>query len=241
MKLMKKFFKIILISLLFNFLSFLVGANLQIKAAPGCFPPNSWTGLCDSGFTCPQDSQMYGFCCDTLDECNNSSPPPGNQFICVWNGSNCVVGAHNCDPNSGGYPNPSFCSQSLSQADCQGKIGNCVANPQGVGQVIFCDPEGKPIARTSDRIYTAIGCIPVDNTTKLIAFFLGWAIGIAGVIAFFLILFAGLQIIISRGDPEGLKAGKNLLTSAITGLILIIFSVFLLKLIGVNLFQIPGL
>lgn len=91
-----------------------------------------------------------------------------------------------------------------------------------------------------EGIQTALGCIPTANTTEFIAWFLRWAIGIAGGIAFLLILFAGFQIITSSGDPEKLKAGRELLTSAIAGLILIIFSVFLLRLIGVEILRIPG-
>jgi len=83
-------------------------------------------------------------------------------------------------------------------------------------------------------IDTAIGCIPIENTT-FINFILRWAIGVGGGIAFLLIVFAGFQIMTSAGNPERLKAGQELLTSAIAGLILLIFSVFILRIIGVNI------
>lgn len=88
---------------------------------------------------------------------------------------------------------------------------------------------------------TAIGCIPINDTNALIGFFLRWAIGIGGGIAFILILVSGFQIMTSQGDPQKLQAGKELLTSAVTGLVLIIFSVFILQFIGVNILGIPGL
>jgi Co/Zn/Cd efflux system component len=69
---------------------------------------------------------------------------------------------------------------------------------------------------------------------------LGAVIGIAGGIAFLLMIFAGFQIITSTGDPEKLNRGKEILTSAIIGLVVIVFSVFLLKLIGVDILQLPG-
>jgi len=86
-----------------------------------------------------------------------------------------------------------------------------------------------------NEINTAIGCIPIGNTNEFIGFILRWAIGIGGGIAFLLIIFAGFQIMTSAGNPERLQAGRELLTSAIAGLILLIFSVFLLRIIGVNI------
>ena len=93
---------------------------------------------------------------------------------------------------------------------------------------------------SDNGINTAIGCIPINDSSALIGFILRWAIGIGGGIAFILILVAGFQIMTSRGDPQRLQAGKELLTSAIAGLLLIIFSVFILQLIGVNILHIPG-
>ena len=89
-------------------------------------------------------------------------------------------------------------------------------------------------------INTAIGCIPVGEPNDLIGFILRWAMGIGGGIAFLLILVAGFMIITSQGSPDKIQAGKELLTSAIAGLLLIIFSVFILELIGVDILEIPG-
>jgi 3-phosphoglycerate kinase len=62
-----------------------------------------------------------------------------------------------------------------------------------------------------------------------------WLLGIGGGIAFIMILAAGFQILTSSGDPKRLSTGQELLTSAVSGLILIIFSIFILRLIGVNI------
>jgi hypothetical protein len=50
-----------------------------------------------------------------------------------------------------------------------------------------------------------------------------------------LILYAGFMLMTSTGNPERIKAGQELLTSAISGLILLIFSVFILNFIGINI------
>jgi len=86
--------------------------------------------------------------------------------------------------------------------------------------------------------WTAIGCI--ETTPEgFIQRFLNLGVGIAGGIAFLLILFAGFQMMTSAGNPEKLNAGKELLTAAISGLILIVFSLFLLRLIGFNILRLP--
>jgi len=69
---------------------------------------------------------------------------------------------------------------------------------------------------------------------------LTYSMGIGGIIAFLLIVFGGFQIILSAGNPEKIKAGKEIITSAIAGLLLIIFSVFILRLIGYDILKIPG-
>ncbi len=112
-----------------------------------------------------------------------------------------------------------------------------------------CDPITDPDAKskceacmggeTNTGTFTALGCIsthPGDLLGKII----GLAIGMAGGIAFLLILFGGFQIMTSAGNPEQLNAGRELVSSAITGLLLIIFSIFILQFIGVNLIGIPG-
>jgi len=90
------------------------------------------------------------------------------------------------------------------------------------------------------KAWTALGCIPTDPT-ELIKWVFPYLLGFGGLAAFLLIVFAGIQIMTSSGNPEKLKAGKELITSAITGLIFIILSLFLLRVIGVDILRIPGL
>lgn len=90
-------------------------------------------------------------------------------------------------------------------------------------------------------IDTAIGCIPVSDTNSFMGWILGWAVGVGGGIAFLLIVYASIMIMTSQGMPDRLKAGQELLTSAISGLIMLIFSVFILKFIGIDILGLDSL
>jgi hypothetical protein len=96
-------------------------------------------------------------------------------------------------------------------------------------QDLYCDLGGT-------QLRTAIGCIPVleGGINGLLIFLLRWAVGIGGGIAFLLIIYAGFMVMTAQGNPERLKAGQELLTSAISGIILLIFCVIVLKFIGVD-------
>lgn len=88
----------------------------------------------------------------------------------------------------------------------------------------------------STEINTAIGCIPYADKNAFLTFFLQWAIGIAGGIFLILAGFAAFQLITSSGDPKKAQAGREMLTSAIAGLVFLILSLFLLNAIGVGVF-----
>lgn len=114
-----------------------------------------------------------------------------------------------------------------------------------VGSEIYCvDPNNWGAGGTNvdgDYLYTAIGCIPYRNTGDFLEFVLGWALGIGGGVAFLLIIYSGIIVLTSSGNPDRLKAGQELLTAAVTGLLLLIFSAFILRVIGIDILRIPGL
>ena len=89
-----------------------------------------------------------------------------------------------------------------------------------------------------EEIETAIGCINVKSPEGFVSNILTLAIGIGGGLAVLLIIFGGIQILTSAGNPEKIQAGKELITSAIAGLVLIVFSVFILRIIGVEILDI---
>lgn len=88
-------------------------------------------------------------------------------------------------------------------------------------------------------VWTALGCIHF-NPGEFITDFLKIAIGIAGGIALLLMVYGSFLISTSAGDPKKAEEGKEIITGTIAGLLFIIFSVFLLNLIGIRILNIPG-
>jgi len=89
-------------------------------------------------------------------------------------------------------------------------------------------------------IWTGLGCIYTNPTSFIKEIVAGWGIGVAGGFALLCIIYAAFQMQTSQGNPEKLKKAQEMITSCIMGLMLIIFSVFILRLIGVTILQIPG-
>lgn len=84
-------------------------------------------------------------------------------------------------------------------------------------------------------VWTAIGCLEAGNPNHFIGQILGWATIVGAGIAFLLTVFGGFQITTAAGDPKRVKAAQELITAAVMGLLLIIFSIFLLNLIGIKI------
>jgi len=102
-----------------------------------------------------------------------------------------------------------------------------------------CTTDNPPKDGVPDGTYTAIGCIPTEPQA-FVSVFIKWAISVGGGIAFLLIIYGAFTVITAAGEPEKLKAGQETITSAITGILFIIFAIFLLRFIGADLLKIPG-
>ena len=97
-----------------------------------------------------------------------------------------------------------------------------------------------PFCGDEKEINTALGCIPVE-IKSFVPWLLGYLFGIAGGIAFLLMVYGFILIATSSGDEKKVAGAKETITSAIVGLLVCIFSIFILRLIAVNILQIPGI
>lgn len=66
-------------------------------------------------------------------------------------------------------------------------------------------------------------------------------LSLAGGISVILIIIAGYKILTSNGKPEAVQAGREQLTSALVGLLFIIFSYVIFQFIVADLLKIPGI
>ncbi|GIW62172.1 MAG: hypothetical protein KatS3mg089_1024 [Patescibacteria group bacterium] len=65
-------------------------------------------------------------------------------------------------------------------------------------------------------------------------------LSISGGIVLLLIIRSGYQLMTSQGNPEKITEAKDRITSAIIGLLFLIFSLVILEVIGVDILNIPG-
>jgi hypothetical protein len=83
-------------------------------------------------------------------------------------------------------------------------------------------------------VNTAIGCIPFQIIDQTASFFLAWGLSVGGGIALLLIAISAIMFATSRGNPQKLEGAKSLFWAATTGLGMLALSVFLLRIIGVD-------
>lgn len=181
---------------------------------------------------------------DSLEACQNykkdyETPKPGSynfdEFsqVCVP----CTLGGNKCnfeslqaceeykkDNKTATYKCPIALIEQCKKDNKICQSGQCVPVIYAAGK----DCDG------NKGVETAIGCIHTDPA-GLVRDILKFSVGIGGGIAFLLMLIGAFQMITSAGDPEALKAGQERFRDAIIGLLFIIFSVFLMKILGVDI------
>lgn len=72
-----------------------------------------------------------------------------------------------------------------------------------------------------------LSCIPIAVSNLL-----GAAMAFVGITTVFLIIYAGIRFIFSRGDSKQLEEARKVITYAIIGLVTVLFSFFIINLIG---------
>lgn len=179
-----------------------------------CGPLNDL--YCDSGLFCNEET---GLC---------EGEPDAH---CGLDGELC------CDPFEKGYE----CANSMStcvEGRCQPPQGPEIP-PDSEIPIVVGPEECKGSTPDNPILKTAVGCIHTKPSGFIKDLF-GIALSLAGGIAFLLMTWGAFLFITSQGNPDQLQKAKETIVSAIGGLLFIIFAVFLLRLIGVDILKIPG-
>ena len=103
----------------------------------------------------------------------------------------------------------------------------------------FADPCLRKVDDKCVAVDTAIGEISTEPTIFVKSIY-SIVLGLSGGIALVLIIIAGYKFMASQGNPEAIKSATERLTSAVIGLLFIIFAFVILQIIGVDILRIPG-
>jgi hypothetical protein len=136
-------------------------------------------------------------------------------------------------PKTGNFSITGWHVKSGKEYKCTPDLGVIVEEGDGPESPIL-----PPLPGPGGTIDTPFGPIPTDPQ-ELASRFVSIAIGMAGGIAFLLMVFGSYRLIFAGGNPESIQQGKEIITAAIAGLIVIIFSVFILRLIGLSILGLP--
>ena len=119
------------------------------------------------------------------------------------------------------------------------KCGESCSGATDCNPGLGCDLSKGICVCLNDAICTGLGCIPTDPE-GLVSWLLSVAIKVAGGIALLLLSYGGIKIITTKGDPKAFDEAKGTITAALTGLLVIILTVLILKVIGYDILQLPG-
>lgn len=177
--------------------------------------------------------------------CNSSAGVKqcGSNAVCDPSTNTCVtipsMVGRSCDPSSG-------INQCGTYAACDAATKKCISTVENEDKTWkLCQQIPTEKQQTcfdcfnNNGVWTAIGCIPT-SPQEIIKTIVTIGMSLAGVVVLILILISAFTLSTSQGDPNKTKEAKEMLTSAIVGLLFIIFSVTILQFIGVSILNIPG-
>ncbi len=84
-------------------------------------------------------------------------------------------------------------------------------------------------------IRTGLGCVQSQATQPFINQLVRWAVSLASLSAFGLIIYSGFTMVTAQGDVKKVKSAQEILTAAIMGLILIVSAVVILNFVGLEI------
>lgn len=197
----------------------------------GCPPGDTVPVQCRIAFGGPVDPD---YCCPSANALNTvcglavGSPVTANNCDEV----KAAIGARGARRN--------YCEPPASRITINSKLQCAKVTQSGwSNKVTDCRAQGPGVPATAG-IQTAIGCIPTSDLVDTAGFVMRWVFGFAGGVILLMLIVTGYSLITSTGNPEKLQAVRENLVAIFSGIILIAFSLVLLKAIGANVLGLPG-
>ena len=146
------------------------------------------------------------------------------------------------------------CVCAISEAQAQATFGTYSAANSKLGkdcarvssskeksECISCLDKQTMGGRRVAHVWTSIGCVPLDLPTFIGQFVLTTLLGLAGILCVGCLIYWAIQLQTRGAEADTIKKAKEGIRSCLMGLLLIIFSIFILRLIGVSILGLPGL
>jgi hypothetical protein len=149
----------------------------------------------------------------TREECTSKSV--SFQTVCSTTGYH-----ETCTPTTTSPTTP-ICEQLPSSA--QSRCKECIGDPK------------KPAG-----FWTAIGCLKTAPNEAVRQIF-GLALGLGGIFILIQILLGAFGLITSSGNPSAIQKAKSRIIDSVIALLFVVFSVTIVQLIGISIFNLPGM
>lgn len=146
------------------------------------------------------------------------------------------------------------CVCAISEAQAQAAFGTFSAANSKLGKdcarvstskektdCISCLDKQTMGGRRVAHVWTSIGCIPLDMPTFIGQFVLTTLLGLAGILSVGCLIFWAIQLQTRGAEADTIKKAKEGIRSCLLGLMLVIFSIFIIRLVGVSILGLPGL
>lgn len=190
--------------------SCITGDNCNFGCSPSSSPGINCSCKPDLGsLSCNQTCDPLSLVKQCPDGCGNCQIPlgaTGLDFRCV----NSTGGIEPDPPSDIEIPPYDPCEGMGPQ---EGACRSCIGDPP-----------------TGETAWTGLGCISVAPT-DFAATIIQLLFGIAGGVAFLLIIYGAFICVTSKGDPTRAQACKETITAAIVGLLMLIFALAIVRII----------
>jgi hypothetical protein len=232
-------------------LSILLGPRqppVRAQAQSGCVitPPNVIPG--------PGDAINFNI---------SLTEPPNGEYLFSWGQGNNELGRNACRTPANSNYTETIAAGTVAQngtywakvsKGCLAPVLLCGPTSFQVGNTSGSSPMTPPDQRSTfickgkpeceqcilaGNWWTVLGCLPIGQG-GVAQVLINFITGIAGGIAFLMMLKGAFLLMTSQGDFNRVKAGKSSMTKGAAGLLIVVFATVILRIMAADILKLPG-